>query len=199
MPKNKTSMVKKTPDLKKKLLEKNKSLFLDLLKIHAYYGDTYLRNHYTQNSFVYAYRNDYSLYNLHTSILHLKRAFHFLQKQKSKNLVFVGSPSSAQESISLLFHKLKITFFPSAEWPPGFISKKAYNQSKILIIYDIFTNQEAKSEAFKAAYPIVGFLSIHGDVNGVDFPISLSLENCGIWYYCLWKSYFQIKIHETRS
>jgi ribosomal protein S2 len=197
---NSKFLVKKSQaSTKKNLLEKNKSLFLDLLKIHAYYGDTHLRNHYSQDSFVYAYRNDYSMYNLHGAILNLKRALHFMQKQKQDSFVFVGSPSLAKEKSSILFQRLKIPFFPSTEWVPGFISKKTYNTSKILIIYDIFTNHGAKCEAFKAGYPIVGFFTIHGDVSGIDFPINLNLENCGLWYYSLWKSYFQIKNHDTRS
>jgi hypothetical protein len=183
---------KESATKKKKLFMKNKSLFLDLIKIQAYYGDTPIRNHSSQDAFVYAYRNDYSLYNLHTSLANFKRALQFLQKQKPENLVFVGCPAACKEKTALLFQSLKIPFFPSSEWVPGFISKKAYNTSKVLILYDIFTNHGAKSEALKAGYPIVSFFSIHGNVNGIDFPINLNLDNSGLWYYNLWKTYFLI-------
>jgi hypothetical protein len=183
----------------KGFFEKNKSLFTDLLRIHAYYGDTHYRNHSSQDSFVYAYRNNHSLYNPHLAIFNLKRALHFLKRQDPSKFVFVGSPMDAKEKMSLLFEKLKLPFFASAEWSPGFISKKDYDTSKILVIYDIHTNHEAKNEAFKAASPIVGFFSIHADVNGVDYPINLNLEGCGSWYYMLWKSFFQSKKYVTGS
>lgn len=198
--KKKTFVVQKALKPSKRVFfEKNKSLFLDLLKIHAYYGDTEFRNHSSQNSFVYAYRNEHSLYNLHSSILNLKRALHFMRKQDPSKFVFVGSPMNAKEKMSLLFQKLKIPFFASSEWVPGFISKKDYDTSKILVIYDIYANHGAKNEAFKAGYPIVGFFSIHADVNGIDYPINLNVEACDLWYYNLWKSYFQSKKHVTRS
>lgn len=192
-------LIVKAPTKSSRILEKNKSLFLEVLRLHMYYGDSHLRNHYSQNSFVQAYRNEYSMYNIHGALYNLKRALHFLQKQNKKNFVFVGSPKWDKEKMSLFFQKIEVPFFPSSEWVPGFISKKAYNSGKILIIYDVFTNHGAKSEAFHAAYPIVGFFTILGDVRGIDFPINLNIEHVGGWYYSLWKSFFQIKTHDTRS
>lgn len=185
---------------KKLIKEKNKSFFFELLKLHAYYGDTSLRNHYSQDSFIIAYRNDYSLYNLHSSIINIKRALYFLQKQKNKSLIFVGNPKDAKTKCEILFQTKNIPFFPSSEWVPGFISKTHTSMSKVLIIYDLFTNHGAKSEALKANCPIVGFFTIHADVSGVDFPINLNFEHCGMWYYSLWKTFLQANIlNDTRS
>lgn len=170
--------------------QKNKSLYQELLEINAFCGDTYLRNHYTQDSLIFAYRNNHSLYNLHTSIFGLKKALHFLRKQKKNTFIFVGSPYVAKDECVKLFRLKNIPFFPTYEWFPGYISKKARALTKVLIIYDISTNYDAKREAFNAKFPIVAFLSPYGDIGGVDYPISLNLEHCGIWYHSLWKSFF---------
>lgn len=203
--------VKKPKAIKAKVLSKNHiktknlvvtkkdSLYNELIKINAFYGDTSLRNHFTQDSFVYAYRNDYSMYNIHASILSLKKALHFLRKQKTNTLVFAGSPKETKEECIELFNRKKIPFFPTSEWFPGYISKKAEAVHKVFVIYDIYANMGAKLEAFNARFPIVGFFTIHADLGGVDYPISLNLDHCGIWYHSLWKSFFLLKYSKNKK
>lgn len=178
---------------KEDLKIKDKSFFALILSIDAYIGDTYLKNHFTQNSFIFAYRNNQCVYELRSSYIGLKLALQFLNKQKTNNLIFVGNPRQKTQACRSLFSKLKVQFFASDSWIPGFISKNTSSIKKVLVIYDISTNSGAKNEAFRSKLPIVGFISKYANINGIDYPVCLNFENCGFYYLSLWKTFFLLR------
>jgi ribosomal protein S2 len=179
---------------KLKLKEKNKSFFNLLINLDAFIGDTYLKSHYSQNSFVFANRNNHTIYEASSSYLGLKLALQFLNKQKIKNLIFVGNPDSTSYRCKEMFANYGVQFFQSQSWVPGFISKNTGSIRRVLVIYDPFVNSGAKNEAFRCKLPSVGFLTPYANTDGLDYPVCLNFENCGSFYIALWKSFFFNKI-----
>lgn len=184
---------------KKSLKNKNQSFFNFLVKIDAFIGDTYLKSHYTHNSYVFAFRNNHIVYDAPSSYLGLKLALQFLNKQKMENLVFVGSPTSTDSKCKEIFASYQVKFFPSQSWIPGYISKNVKAMQNVLIIYDISVNSGAKSEGFHCNLPIVGFVNKYGNNDGLDYPICLNFDNCGLFYLSLWKSFFFSKIKKSKK
>lgn len=176
--------------LGKNLNFKNQSFFAALVKIDAFVGDTYIRSHFSQNSLVYASRNDQNIYDMHSSYAGLKRALQFLGKQKVSSLIFVGNPEYRSEECKAVFTKHNIRFFSSDQWVPGFISRNTKANNCILVIYDIYSNVGAKNEALSSNLPIVGFLTKYGNTDGLDYPVCINFENCGNWYSALWNTFF---------
>jgi len=172
---------KKLKKQNKNFNDKNKSFFSFLVKVDAFIGDTYLKNHYTHNPHIFAFRNNYAIYEHTSSYLGLKSALQFLNKQKVENLLFVGSPTNTGAKCKEIFAFYNVRFFPSQSWIPGYISKNSKAIKNVLIIYDIFLNSGAKSEGFHCKLPIVGFVNKYGNNNGLDYPVLLNFDNCGFF------------------
>lgn len=183
---------------KQNLRCENQSFFTQLVKIDAFIGDTYLRSHFTQNSFIFAHRNNHDVYQEGLSYLGLKLALQFLNRQNTKNLIFVGNPTHKAEACKNIFAKYKITYFSSGLWIPGYISRNTQSMKKVLVVYDLNSNKGAKSEAFHCNLPIVGFITRYADTDGLDYPVCLNFENCGAYYLALWKSFF-LNIHKKQK
>lgn len=183
-----------SPEKNKGLSFKNQSFFNALVKVDAFVGDTYLRSHFSQNSLIYASRNNQDIYDIHSSYNGLKRAMQFLNKQKLSSLIFVGNPDHRSEECKAVFARHKLKFFPSDQWIPGFISKNTQANRYTLVVYDTHTNAGSKNEALSSKLPIVGFLTKYGNVDGLDYPVCINFENCGNWYSALWNTFFLKKL-----
>lgn len=158
-------------------------LYQELLALKAFIGDYSQKIHLTQNNFLYAFKNQYSFYNIYISIKLLTKASRFLKQTKKKNkFVFVGNPEGCEYTCTTIFKKNKIKFFSNDSWSPGFFSKSNKNQNIVLIIYNPTLNYIAFSEAINAAIPIVGFLTPQCNISNIDYPVILNLENAGFWY-----------------
>ena len=185
---------------KNKILNyKNDSFFAALVKIDAFIGDTYIRSHFSQNSLIYASRNNRDIYEIQASYAGLKRALQFLRLQKNSSLIFVGNPENRSEECKAVFARHNVKFFPSDQWVPGFISKNTNSNKHILVVYDINSNTGAKDEALSSNLPIVGFITKYGNIDGLDYPVCLNFENCGSWYSAVWNTFLMEKLKKRTS
>ena len=176
-------------DLKKDLI--TTPLLKDLINLGAFVGDYHKWVHSSQKPFITAYRNNHVIYDIHININLLYKAVRFLKKaSKNKNVrfVFVGSPRCNEKSSSYIFKNIKVPYFPTDNWRPGYFSKSQHifdsdkKYKHILVIYNIGSNHIAFCEAINANIPVVAFATPNCDIRGADFPVVLNLENSGLWY-----------------
>jgi len=163
----------------------------ELLLIKAFVGDFYKKTNLSQESLILGYKNQYSFYNIHTTLKLLIKTLAFVKsllKNKTTKFVFVGSPLKAEKSCSLLFRNFNIPFFPNETWRPGFFSIKKSRCDMVLVIYNPALNNMAFYEALNKDIPVVGFATPYCDIRGLDYPIILNLENSDKWYASFWKT-----------
>lgn len=160
-------------------------LFKELLNQGAFNGDYYKYVHFSQQALVYAYKNKTSFYNIEACISLLNKAIKFLRTvkiKKNQEFVFVGNPPAVDLESKYTFKPIKVTFFGSGIWQPGFFSKNPTNCQRVIVVYDINTNYIAFCEAVSIKVPVVAFASPYCDIRGVDYPVVLNLKNAGLAY-----------------
>lgn len=170
-------------------------LIKELISCNAFIGDYYKWTHPSQKNFIVSYKNNYSFYDIRTSIRLFTRAVRFLKacKQDRMRVIFVGSPPTLEKETAVIFKILKKKFFPNDAWEPGFFSKKPKNCKCVLVIYNLNLNDIAYREAVNAHIPVVGFATPSCDVGAVDYPVILNFQNSGLWFANFCKAIYILK------
>lgn len=174
--------------IKKNIKKKNNNNLLNILfKSKNLYGESLKDTNKEILPYIYGIRHKYSIINLKSVSLVLKRIFKLIQFtiRKKKKILIIGNSNDINFLINKQFIKNNhnILFF-NKEWVNGLITNKTIqfylNKKKIELILiikssidDIYLNQELST----LQVPIISFLNTDQSLKNINYPVVSNSKN----------------------